>query len=1846
MTPPSTRRNFFLGGTGLPFELPEVPRSLARLRPGVELPTTARNSGLFRQDEALRRLLTLGYPRLAPSAIAAPSNPAEMEAAIQGLWNSARQGNRLGYIDALRATYLLLHHQMGDAAAQGEIPRIARLFSNIAEEYARHIAERSEYSPTQRLTYLFAAARVTRLFLGRLSDTEAGSTAAYAGEIAALRGSLLRFHSRLETYAGEASASEPANEALLGVELQIQMRRAVLEGESDRARSRARELVTFYREHPPLPEDPNNPESQRFYHVAGRELQSDPDFLNLLEELNAPSLAEQQGGVLNGVALQWLATAAGTLDQVNEDGEAAIRLRYQALSAVGTALSLAYPGMSLRSLLAIMRDRQSAPDGMEALRRVMTHAPEIATYLREVAGEESLENLWQRAAQAAAHVETLRDGPGRRVLETVLASNEREHPIVRLAAELARNPDLVSALHLEADAGSATVQRNNALELLRRGEEGIRELRSYAEGHPEASLRNLLRILEPATGTPTPVNEFSESLLGTLQEGLGRQEDHEEAMAQAIFQGIAQGGEVAPGMSLSASVSNHARSLAQRMEGFGYRSERVIRHLVAPQSLTTLAVGILATELTPALLIARAGSSGSLAAPLIGSLVRGGALSARGTFLTGLGTGLGMAAFGTGMHSLHQYRLGLRTHFWRDLGTSSVINGLTFGSTLLFARYWNRLLTPNVGNGIAIGEMGLARSLALHGGNAVFGTGVGMGLGIAARRLQNGRWESSWDEVAENFATMLLWEGGAAGLRGLRRSAGLNAELGLPESGRFARTWNRLPWLRQPTVLGAHRAVRVGEVADRMIQANPSLAAERPFLLRQLGLHEAQAPGSLDSFNAELFQNFEPRLSGTGLSRSLLMVRRTVASPLSPPAPVVAPPPQGNEGAPWQARNRHHAVMHIPAVDPSTLPHAGVGTEGSPVVSAETRTGGERERRHVVVGPLMPDAVDETARTPPRGVPAVSVESMPPTPLAEAVLEAGTPISVVADNTPASTRRGEHFVAVPGIGELAAFTHKGICKFELRGEMPRNEDAYGAVVLQDGSLVALAFDGAGGSGAGDRASARGITTVLSRMSQNGVSLGDAFFQAHQAILADHHGGYTVGTGLRVHGDGSVEVATTGDSELFVARPRGDGSYEVIRPFFPHNFPGTIRAHGHGVGNTLEMNAHPNASRVFSSLGTGNPKLTHELVSTPAGNFHPQDIYNAPLTLPERPDGSGAHRPFQARPGDIFLMMSDGVHELFTREQMSDTMRGLRGAGEIRDAMQQEIEARLEIYRLGRTTGPMTPRVEIPYGRFRGAFTDRSGIVYSDATGDHVIGHVSPDNVVLVALRYDPSVRVPEARAPEASSQDPGASAGSLEAHATSGSEPVVAGDPLAESAVPLREESPNAETLAPVVESDTWAATLSGALLPDVIERVQFGVREYLARAAQGRAHRDSPTAPPQYNRVSVDLAIDPSTGEVVSVEQAIHNVHTLRMRVTAEADQNIIVIDRASIEALQREMEHWGLSAENRQRFSSVLHALSGLDRQAIVPYGADPLSLPLLTATSNVEGGQVLPRVLPSFLQSMRESLLGLLRNTPTGSMTVMATSDDWRGTNSLMEVMVGELTLGPSGEILASNLGRPDAVSPRGTRYRSGVVGGGEPVEVVLLQDGTILHSQPIGELNDRQQAALTAYMNSPENLAGTAQFQETHPDGLDRILGRTLRPAVSPEAEVPAALPLYPENRPTLLTFSMETVRGLDLTNPRSLSFLLREFGQSDLITQVGDMRDATLEIYRGGPPWAYLLTSPSRPLIVHLGYEPVPLVVPRGESRHFEIRPGEHVIVSDFIPGENRLGENSLTFLHHRPVPQE
>src|SRR5262249_17818444 len=92
----------------------------------------------------------------------------------------------------------------------------------------------------------------------------------------------------------------------------------------------------------------------------------------------------------------------------------------------------------------------------------------------------------------------------------------------------------------------------------------------------------------------------------------------------------------------------------------------------------------------------------------------------------------------------------------------------------------------------------------------------------------------------------------------------------------------------------------------------------------------------------------------------------------------------------------------------------------------------------------------------------------------------------------------------------------------------------------------------------------------------------------------------------------------------------------------------------------------------------------------------------------------------------------------TRQQMAEIIRGQAGADGIRRAIQNETEARLRLYQNVALSVPDGERREISEGAFLGNFIDNSGNIYNWHTGGNLLGHVGPDNVVAVVVRYDPS----------------------------------------------------------------------------------------------------------------------------------------------------------------------------------------------------------------------------------------------------------------------------------------------------------------------------------------------------------------------------------------------------------------------------------------------------------------------------------------------------------------------------
>jgi len=1733
MTPPGSYRNFLLGRSGASLEHRDMGEAVTQLQTLARLSVTTQAGTTARRGDTAMRLLLSGTGR-AGEAITSEAEGAD-EAAIRAGLNvvleRARGGDRRSFYDAMRAYFVLIHRALNDEATRSQIPELLRGLRQITTEYTQFLANSSALSPEERLRYLFAASGVLRNALGRVQVDEASRNAAGAEEIESLRTLLRETYVELTGHYRRHLLAHPNGEAYTGILREIQMREAILAGNHDVARQRALELTQWLTAHPPPAEGSEN---DRWDHRAARALLEDPDFTALVRGIDAPSTPENTVALVNGVSLELVQTVCASIDHINEEGEAVIAARYRALSSVAGILALTRPSLNLADLLADLRNPAQADAIRQELENAAHDSAEVQRLLTEARGDVGLGTLINRAREAADHVERLRTGAGSRLLMAIFDENRRQNPVASMAESLRSHPGLLRALGLDA----AQLRDEHALhrlaaELFRRGPLGVSVVEEYGAGHPDDSIQGILRQLQAEANPAQDIGELLQEVLNSYQDGLNNRPDHELAAAHAVFQLIAQTQEISEGVRVPGEVSTQARSLVNRVEGYDFRTRRVFGHLGSGSSLATLGAGIVLTELFPAALIARAGTSGRLALRGV-NLVNAGRLTFAGSALTGIGAGLAMSFVGTGLHTMDRSRLGLTTHFWRDFGESAATNTVVFGATIPFSHGLARWLTPAAEDAATIGNLTLRRRVALHAGTALFGGTLTLGAGTIWRRLHTGHWSApSYEEVAENYLSILAWEVGAAGFRRFRTRVGLGAELEgrrpfepreytpIENTGRFAGIRNRLnrtyAWLNNFaarrtssalnvlfTQLGPARAARVNEVAARLVADSPQLTPLRQYLARQLALQETTAPGSLDlytesflrghriqivgrpgSFRMHFVPSENVRVAPAGYSARLLEAMRrhhieNAAStdadylprflPNSPYEIVevrVSPetgrivainthslgdtegaitlhcsydpvtrqlrlPPIGGEAAPrvldltpmieahrsspvpllWTSElgarvlpqrlnqasrarvnqaigdlNRdgnlsllinadtgeilsnlmsvesladlegaprnilrigarysgNDKTLTIPAprgvegeyvLDMETgriehrLPER-EGTEAGASRAAEERPRGSERRRasrresapeadaddavdaaarritrhtvpnahmgvltapahgetgavqvtvyfggrsgkilgiseghrpatgepeHVIADNLpasgnvprnrialhgvhdteaqrivlevpasegqeagtitidlsngrirfearptppegpgggtpppsdgSPDGNpppasgegdgegtppvaatdgDDSETTAPRAVvraadetgpqPAIDPEGDVHAPLLMAeILDPGESRAVISPNAPGRLREGQHWAMIPGVGELSAFTETGMSKHAT----PRNEDAYGFAVAQDGSLVAVVADGAGGSSTGDAASARAVDVILNRASDPAVSLGQAFRDAHPVILSDLQAAieaaraertagrgveipadsYTVATALRLEPDGSVEVATVGDSQLWIARPNGDGAYDVIAPYLPASMAGLQRAaRTPGVTNTVGMNAV--GGGIFTRLG-GSPREAAPPITGRMESGIPSGIFNNELTIPN-PDGSGNRLPFVAQAGDLFLMMSDGVHTLFNRDQMASVIHGLEGAEPVRRAIQTEAAATMDLYRTLARGLAHDQRALIGSGRFAGHHIDAEGRIYDAPTGGNHVGNASPDNVVLMVLRYDPSV---------------------------------------------------------------------------------------------------------------------------------------------------------------------------------------------------------------------------------------------------------------------------------------------------------------------------------------------------------------------------------------------------------------------------------------------------------------------------------------------------------------------------
>ncbi|HKY63519.1 MAG TPA: hypothetical protein VJR29_08880, partial [bacterium] len=828
----------------------------------------------------------------------------------------AQAGDRRSYFDAMRRYFVLSHRLLENAETRGQVPALLAEFRAFARQYLSFLNDSAEFTPEQRLQYIYMASTVINNVLGR-SQSNDDSRAATEAELEPLGRLLSDFLDAALAQHRRHLLAHPTGEAYTPIVREIQMRQALIRGDAGAARQRARELHRHLLAHPPGEADPNRPETRRWDLEAARLLQSDPAFNQLIQNLDSPSGVEHAGALLNGVSLELLVTISAGIDQVNGDAETAIVDRYRPLSSILAILSLTRPASSLGELITALADAGQQSTIRSEIEAALTQSSQLRTSLEGARGEVSLDDWLDRARTSAAHVERLRTGAGANLLSALLQANEINHPVHSLAEMLHHHPQLLAELGLSpTEIDDPAHQRQAALELLHRGSMAVDLLQAYQTRHPNLSLAGIIEVLSDQQLAQNRINATVTTVLENYHARLESRPDHEIAALHGVFQVLGQTSEISEGIALDSRLRTHSQELATRMESWGYRTGRAWSHMISPASLGTLAAGMILSEAAPAALIYRAGSTGRLVSRGI-PLVEAGNITWQASAMTGIGTGLAMSLIGSSLHNYERASYGLDTHFWSDFGHGALINSITFGGTMLFQRRLARGLAPSAGEGQTVGQLSRSGRLGLHFGTVLFGTGLALGTGATVRRIETGQWSLSYEEVAENAMALLAWETGSAGLRRLRRRVGLQAALegrrpfepiqvevpagvsleGL--SGTRARALRITNWFAAAparlqnfgnriaagmvnpffTVLGEYRANIVRETAQRIVERNPQLGALEEVIAHRLALEEITYPGSLDQYNEAFFERYQMEIAGDVGHPRLVFVNSNNSTP-------------------------------------------------------------------------------------------------------------------------------------------------------------------------------------------------------------------------------------------------------------------------------------------------------------------------------------------------------------------------------------------------------------------------------------------------------------------------------------------------------------------------------------------------------------------------------------------------------------------------------------------------------------------------------------------------------------------------------------------------------------------------------------------------------------------------------------------------------------------------------------------------------------------------------------------------------------------------------------------------------
>lgn len=399
---------------------------------------------------------------------------------------------------------------------------------------------------------------------------------------------------------------------------------------------------------------------------------------------------------------------------------------------------------------------QIAADRLEGVDR----CSEARDLLQILAADASLEAGIRDTAQR------LLDASNRAPYRAILERDAEHRNFSAMIEILESSPPLRQALSPALAAPATSSSRELALLLSEYGVLG-EDLLAGLPLSDSPALLELRRRYRPFNGDEAVGTRLSlEVPLQEMVETLAELSEDEERYAPAFAQIFRDLSDERSAAAIPSDVRQVAETALRRLTDFN--PGRLLGHLFSSESLLTLAAGIALAELAPIAMLRYARNGGVL--------LRGGRLTWQAELASGIGIGLASSTLGAIHHlSASPRPLGEELgEMWPAFAVNTLTGGLAMGGTMLAGRGLRTWLFPE---GVAT-QLGL-RSLALRGGTFLSGGTMMLGANVLGEGIVSGHLSlPSAEQTAETYASMAMWDLGAAGLRQVGHRYWWRAQLG------------------------------------------------------------------------------------------------------------------------------------------------------------------------------------------------------------------------------------------------------------------------------------------------------------------------------------------------------------------------------------------------------------------------------------------------------------------------------------------------------------------------------------------------------------------------------------------------------------------------------------------------------------------------------------------------------------------------------------------------------------------------------------------------------------------------------------------------------------------------------------------------------------------------------------------------------------------------------------------------------------------------------------------------------------------------------------------------------------